>query len=189
MDTVFSSNALEGYSYSLSETRILREDGLTAGGKPLRDAFAVVGLGRAYDYMFSLLHHVGITEHDVVHLHEMLHGSLENDALAGAYRQTPAFISGSRYPVSRPEDIESRMRGLLARVSEERETLHPLVAAARFHKEFVFIHPFSDGNGRIARLVPLAGHPASRFAGQGAFERLKNRQQFYASKGESHVTS
>lgn len=151
--TVFSSNALEGYSYSLSETKILLEDGLTAGGKPLRDAFAVVGLGHAYDHMFSLQHHSGITEQDVLKLHGMLKGSLDNDAVAGAYRRIPVFISGSRYPASRPEDVESRMRGLLARASEERETLHPLVVAARFHKDFVFIHPFSDGNGRIARLA------------------------------------
>lgn len=153
VDTVFSSNALEGYSYSLSETKILLEDGLTAGGKPLRDAFAVVGLGQAYDHMFSLLRHSGITEQDLLTLHGMLKGSLENDAVAGVYRRIPVFISGSRYPVSRPEEVESRMRGLLARTSEERETLHPLVAAARFHKDFVFIHPFSDGNGRIARLA------------------------------------
>ena len=50
VDSVFSSNALEGSSYTLVETKILLEDGLTAGGKPLKDALAVVGLGKAYDH-------------------------------------------------------------------------------------------------------------------------------------------
>ena len=152
VDSVFSSNALEGSSYTLVETKILLEDGLTAGGKPLKDALAAVGLGKAYDHAFSLLRDPGLTKQDLLRLHGMLEGSLENDAVAGAYRQIPVFMTGSCYPVSRPEDIESQMCALLARTIQEREILHPLIAAARFHKDLVCIHPFADGNGRIARL-------------------------------------
>lgn len=150
---VYSSNAIEGCTYTLSETKILLEDGLTAGGKPLKDAYAVTGLARAYDYMFGLLHGAGITEEDLLTMHGLLGGGLENEAVAGTYRDGPIFVTGSRYPVCRPEDIAARMRTLLAREQATRRTTHPLVHAARFHKELVFIHPFADGNGRVARLA------------------------------------
>ena len=52
----YSSTALEGFSYTESETKILLEEGLTVGGKPLRDALAITGHAKAYDAMFSLLH-------------------------------------------------------------------------------------------------------------------------------------
>ena len=52
----WTSNAIEGNTLTESETKILLEDGLTAGGKPLRDTFETIGHARAYDFMFSLLH-------------------------------------------------------------------------------------------------------------------------------------
>ena len=150
---VYSSNAIEGYSYTLSETKILIEDGLTAGGKPLRDAFAVTGLAKAYDYMFSLLHGSGLTEKDLLAMHGMLSNSLENNAKAGAYRDKHVFVTGSRYPVCQPDEIAAHMDALFTRERMTRQDEHPVVHAARFHKDLVFIHPFADGNGRVSRLA------------------------------------
>jgi Fic family protein len=45
------------------------------------------------------------------------------------------------------------MDGLFQWIATEREKFHPVVFAAQLHKRFVFIHPFKDGNGRIARLI------------------------------------
>ena len=47
----WSSNALEGNTLTESETKVLLEDGLTAGGKPLRDTYEAVGHAKAYDFM------------------------------------------------------------------------------------------------------------------------------------------
>lgn len=149
---VFSSNALEGYTYTLSETKILLEDGLTAGGKSMRDAYAVLGHAKAYDYMFQLLHASSISESDLKTMHAMLGESLCNDAIAGEYRQKSAFISGSQYPLTEYQNIPNAIQRLMAYISPQNYTKHPLLRAAQFHKDFVFIHPFADGNGRIARL-------------------------------------
>ena len=46
----YSSNALEGNTLTLTETKVLLEDGLTAGGKPLKDCYEAVGHTKAYDY-------------------------------------------------------------------------------------------------------------------------------------------
>ena len=50
----YSSNALEGNSLTLSETKVLLEDGITVGGKPIRDCYEATGHAKAYDYMLSI---------------------------------------------------------------------------------------------------------------------------------------
>ena len=57
----WTSNALEGNSLAESETKVLIEDGLTIGGRPLRDMFEAVDHAKAYDYMFTLLGNKEIT--------------------------------------------------------------------------------------------------------------------------------
>ena len=52
----------------------------------------------------------------------------------------------------KPEYVESLMNDLFNFMKESKDEIHPLILSSIFHYEFVFIHPFSDGNGRTARL-------------------------------------
>lgn len=148
----WSSNALEGNTLTESETKVLLEDGLTIGGKPLRYTFEAIGHAKAYDFMFTLLKKRTITESDIFTMHRMFYESIESE-YAGKYRDIDVFISGSKYPVAEPKRIQKEMDELFQWIEAEREKLHPVVFAAQLHKRFVFIHPFKDGNGRIARLI------------------------------------
>ncbi|MBS4030662.1 MAG: Fic family protein [Clostridiales bacterium] len=148
----WSSNALEGNILTESETKVLLEDGLTIGGKPLLYTYEAVGHAKAYDFMFTLLRNRTITERDVLTMHQMFYENIEAE-YAGRYRDVYVFISGSKYPVTEPERIQAEMDGLFQWIVNEREQLHPIAFAALLHKRFVFIHPFKDGNGRIARLI------------------------------------
>lgn len=148
----WSSNALEGNTLTESETKVLLEDGLTIGGKPLRYTFEAIGHAKAYDFMFTLLKKRIITESDIFTMHRMFYESIESE-YAGKYRDIDVFISGSKYPVAEPKRIQKEMDDLFQWIEAEREKLHPVVFAAQLHKRFVFIHPFKDGNGRIARLI------------------------------------
>ena len=86
-------------------------------------------------------------------MHRLLGDSLDNDAVAGAYRENRAFITGSSYPVSAPKKIEAEMSALVEQIANNEQDLHPVELAAQLHKSLVFIHPFADGNGRVARLA------------------------------------
>lgn len=148
----WSSNALEGNTLTESETKVLLEDGLTVGGKPLRYTFEAVGHAKAYDFMFTLLGNRTITERNLLTMHQMFYESIESE-YAGKYRDIDVFISGSKYPVAETKRIHSEMDALFHWMATAREKVHPVEFAAQLHKRIVFIHPFKDGNGRIARLI------------------------------------
>ena len=69
----YSSNALEGNSLTISETKILLEDGITVGGRPLKDCYEAVGHGAAYDFMLTLAkqQNLNITEDINRNLHRL----------------------------------------------------------------------------------------------------------------------
>jgi len=148
----WTSNALEGNSLTESETKVLIEDGLTVGGRPLRDMFEAVGHAKAYDYMFTLLGNKEIRKEDILNLHKLFYQNIEEE-FSGKYRDIPVVISGSNYPVTKVESIQSEIEGLCKWINAERKKYHPVEFAALLHKKFVFIHPFKDGNGRVARLL------------------------------------
>ena len=148
----WTSNALEGNSLTESETKVLLEDGLTVGGRPLRDVFEAVDHAKAYDFMFTLMKERRIDECAVLKMHELFYQNIEPE-YAGRYRNVRVIITGSHYPTAAPEKIQKEIDALFAWINKQRDEMHPIEFAAELHKRFVFIHPFKDGNGRVARLL------------------------------------
>ena len=148
----WTSNALEGNSLTETETKIILEDGLTVGGKPLRDTFEAIGHAEAFDFMFTLLREKKITDIDALTMHRMFYKGIDEN-YAGRYRDKPVLITGSKYSVCKVDRIAVEMEKLFAWIKDERGAMHPVEFAAQLHKRFVFIHPFIDGNGRISRLL------------------------------------
>ena len=148
----YTSNALEGNTLTLSETKVILEDGLTVGGHPLRELYEVTGHAKAYDWIWELSQAKSIALEDILELHKLLYGQI-NAACAGVYRTQDVIITGSEYPVTAWQDISSEMDALYRWMKTERGSLHPVIYAAELHRKFVYIHPFIDGNGRTARLI------------------------------------
>ena len=148
----YTSNALEGNSLTESETKVVIEDGLTIEGKPLRDHYEAVGHAKAYDYIYNITEKEGLAEEDILSLHRLFYQQI-NAENAGHYRTVKVYISGSRYAVAAVSKIPAEMRKLVKWYNENEKRLHPIELAAMLHQRFVFIHPFVDGNGRVARLL------------------------------------
>lgn len=154
IEFTYSSNALEGNTLTVSETKILLENGITVGGRPLKDCYEAVGHGAAYDYMLTLARqqNLTITEDVIRNLHRLFYQKVNADQ-AGSYRTIQVYISGTEYIPPAPEDVPRLMAHLADQIHFSQSTLHPVELAAMAHKRFVDIHPFTDGNGRTARLL------------------------------------
>ncbi len=148
----YSTNALEGNTLSLSETKIIIEDGLTIGGKPLKEHYEVVGGAGAYELLFELTQNKAITEESILRLHKELYTPVNNE-VAGKYRDCNVLITGSEFELPRFEAVPQLMKDFIAEIEGKREELHPVALAAWLHERLVSIHPFVDGNGRTARLL------------------------------------
>lgn len=148
----WSSNAIEGNTLTISETKVVLEDGLTVGGHPLRELYETTGHGAAYDFMFSLAESRQIRVRDIREIHRLFYRQIDASR-AGVWRDRPVVVTGSDYVFPLPEDIEGEMRGLETWATENRARLHPVEFAATLHLKLVTVHPFIDGNGRASRLV------------------------------------
>ena len=67
----YSSNALEGNSLTETETKVVIEDGITIGGKPLKDHYEAIGHSEAYDLLYRLARSKEITEKHIKDLHRV----------------------------------------------------------------------------------------------------------------------
>ncbi|WP_440948298.1 Fic family protein [Methanosarcina sp. T3] len=146
----YHSNAIEGNTLTLQETKLILEEGLTIGGKSLREHLEVSNNAKAFDRMEELAKKKRSIDHIVIQeIHEIVTRSILEDA--GRYRTRNVRITGA---VKSPLDwskIVKLMDELIEKVAESKA--HPIETASFLHHRFVEIHPFSDGNGRVARLL------------------------------------
>src|SRR3989338_9023457 len=147
----YSSNAIEGNTLTESETKVVIEDGITIGGKSLREHFEAIGHAKAYDHVYSLLDKP-VSEKDILFLHKLCLEQRDAEN-AGRYRQKNVLITGTDYlPPDyhrRPELMKKHIENLNGNVKDK----HVLAWASDIHAEFESIHTFIDGNGRIGRLL------------------------------------
>ena len=148
----WSSNALEGNTLTEVETKVILEDGLTVGGKPLREIYEAVGHGKAYDYVFSIFRNREITIDGIKTIHKLFYQAIDENN-AGVWRVENVIVTGSGYAFPEPNQLGGLMDELTAWASAARGGFHPVRFAALLHLKFVTVHPFIDGNGRVARLL------------------------------------
>ena len=169
-EILFSANscAIEGNSFTVDDTRILREQGMAMipVGRSLLECTEMADHFRAFDYMVShldspfdeaLLKEINrlVTEHTLSYR--------APEAIAGEY--TTEDMAAGDTVFGNHEELIARVPNLME--STERainEGQHPLIVAAKWHGYYEYLHPFRDGNGRTGRLLSnfillRAGHP------------------------------
>ncbi len=150
VELTYTSNAIEGNTLTRSETAIVLEKGFTVSGKPLRDHMEAVGHKDALDYIRALaLHNEPIHEMAVRQIHHLLLARSAPDH-AGSYSKVQRMISGSSLILPSPGEIGPLMSDFGRWLSEAPVNAETAFAA---HEKLVRIHPFTDGNGRTARLL------------------------------------
>ena len=158
---IYHSNAIEGNLLTVGETRQVVEYGLTITGQPLKDQAEAKNLSHALDFLEELASNPNqpISETDIRQLHLLVLKNID-DANAGKYRTIPVEISGSNFKPPAPESVGPQMRDFGEWLSNASITepgqygqQRGLLNAAIAHTWFVQIHPFVDGNGRVARLL------------------------------------
>ena len=169
-EILFSAHscAIEGNSFTVDDTRILREQGMAMipVGRSLLECNEMADHFRAFDYMAGQLDH----PFDEALLKEVNRLVTEHTL---AYR-TPGSIAGeyTTEDMAAGDTVFGDHEALIARVpslmmSTEKaigDGLHPLIVAAKWHGYYEYLHPFRDGNGRTGRLLSnfillRAGHP------------------------------
>ena len=171
LEANYNSNAIEGNTLTYGETRSLILHGLTAQGKPLRDHLDIEGHDTAVKAIEDAISDDReLNEVFIRNLHRiLLKEPYEKEAKTpegqrviriisiGDYKTTPNNVrtsTGETYFFTPPDQVKSAMTDLIDWYrTKEREREHPIIIAATFHYRFVRIHPFDDGNGRMARLL------------------------------------
>ena len=172
LDWNYNSNAIEGNSLTLGETRSLLLHGLTAAGKPMRDHLDIKGHNEAVLWLEDFVRDERpLTEQFIRGMHEVLLGEayfapsqtaeglpVRKMITPGQYKRQPNNVltaTGELFYFASPEETPARMTDLVDwyRAEEAAPTMPPVALAAEFHYRFVRIHPFDDGNGRMSRLL------------------------------------
>ena len=159
-----TSTALEGNTLSLGETDFILSEGLTIAGKPLKDHREVVGHARAIDIVYTLLDRDRVEDQDLFKLHAAVLTEVVVDIFSpvGAWKREPNSTNTIgpdgrqaiiEFPApDRVPELMQKWLGTFNAVQAATEE-DVLDAYAGLQLEFVSIHPFFDGNGKVARLV------------------------------------
>ena len=181
VELTYTSNAIEGNTLTRIETALVLEKGLTIGGKPLKDHLEAVDHKEALDYVRALAgRDEPLREIDVRQIHQLVLARSESGE-AGRYSLRPRMISGSPFILPSPAEVPALM-GDFARWLAEAPVDYSTAFEA--HARLVTIHPFSDGNGRTARLImnlillrggypPVVVAPEHRLAYLSALQTLQ----------------
>ena len=184
LEWIYNSNGIEGNTLTLKETGVVLE-GITIGGKSIREHFEVINHDKAINYLDDLVKlNNPITEWNIKSIHQLILKGI-NDDNAGRYRRENVAILGATHI---PPDfimIPELMERLVSNYKEW-DKYHPIVKATLLHGELVKIHPFIDGNGRTARLLMNLSLMSSGY--NPVVIKKEDRLEYYEALDKAHTT-
>jgi Fic family protein len=153
LEWTYNSNSIEGNTLNLHETQLILEEGITIGGKSLKEHFEVINHEKAIDYLYSLVNaDYTLRSIDILNLHGYVLKNIE-DEFAGRLRSGGVRIVGANFTPPSAKKVPDLFDELVAFVNDNPLNVNDLVLATLFHHKLVWIHPFFDGNGRTVRLA------------------------------------
>ncbi|MCX6640153.1 MAG: Fic family protein [bacterium] len=156
---VYFTNIFEDSTLTLEETKFYIQTNRMTGGKLEREFHQIRGVMEAITRLRQLLKSGGdLDEKSIKEVHALLTSPIEQADRyhPGEFRTQDGFImakDGARVNFVSHECIPEEMKSLLDWYHSQWGKIHPVEIAARVHYWFILIHPFSDANGRLARLL------------------------------------
>ena len=170
----YHSNSIEGSTLTEPDTAAILFDNVALPNKSLTEQLEAKNHQTALNYLFD---HIAkkekVDESLVLKLHSILMNGVRPDA--GLYRNHAVRILGVSLPTANCASVPTLIPEVMARASEKTDDI--IALSARIHSTFEQIHPFSDGNGRIGRLLMNAMLLNANFA--PAIIRQENKQLYY----------
>ncbi|MEN8219175.1 MAG: Fic family protein [Pseudomonadota bacterium] len=178
----YHSNAIEGNTLTLKETKVALE-GITVGGKTLREHFEAINHRDAIFFVEELVRKQEIfSEWQIKNIHQLILKNIDNEN-AGRYRTINVTIAGAQHMPPDFIQVSQLMENFIRWYQASK--LHPVERAARVHCDFVKIHPFTDGNGRTARLLMNMELMKSGFP--AVVLPVERRLAYYETLDKAHV--
>ena len=202
-----TSTAIEGNTLTLGETAFVIEEGLTISGKPLKDHQEVIGHAKAIDLIYQAV--AGKKDIDEIDLYD-LHTSVITEKVVDIYQKPGEWKQepNGTYTIddndkqvyleyANVKDTPILMKSFNKLLNEykKKATENPLNsndaldAYTDLHAAFVRVHPFYDGNGRMARLlanipVLISGHPPILIPKEDRLQYIRLLGQYQLSIGQ-----
>ena len=146
----YNTQKLEGSTLSLRETANLLEKGITPKEKPIKDSKEAEAHKIVFYNMLS--YEKDLSQQIILQWHKTLFEQTKKD-IAGKIRQHQVGIAGSKFLPPSPVEVYPSLQDFFSWYQKNKSVLHPVELASLIHLKFVTIHPFSDGNGRLSRLI------------------------------------
>ena len=200
-EILFSAHscAIEGNSFSVNDTRELKEKGLGVipQGKTLFEAFEMLDHFKAYEFLFNQPENP-LSEELLKETHRILMEHTLSyrypDAKPGEYTDTDMCAGDTIF--GEHEQLIARVPQLLTSTQRalDEGKVHPMILAARFHGFYEYLHPFRDGNGRIGRLfsnfiLHKAGHSIVIITHESKSEYNNALRQIRTERTDEHLVS
>lgn len=146
-ESVYNSNAIENSTLTLEDTENILA-GFTARAHDVREIFEAKNLAEVTE---ELIRGVGKLDANLIlRLHGMLLRGI-NDDRAGRFRRRGEWVRVGAHMGANPEYVDRLVETIITEYYEDENYFIDRVA--RFHAEYETIHPFSDGNGRVGRVI------------------------------------
>ncbi|HIG98892.1 TPA: Fic family protein [Candidatus Woesearchaeota archaeon] len=146
----YNTNRIEGGTLSLKETADLLQEHITPRNKPVEDVKEAEAHKKAFYEMLN--YRKELTLATVLHWHKLLLQDTKPD-IAGRVRRNQVAIARSKVELPFPAELDTLLHEFFIWYDKNESRINPVAFAALVHLKFVTIHPFSDGNGRISRLM------------------------------------
>lgn len=180
LEMTYNSNAIEGSRMTRNETELAFE-GKTVRGREMFEIFEAVNHRNALLFLLDTVKpRFKITADYILKLHSIVLYNF-NTKLPGKYRTGQVNLTDTTVKLPSAQDVPLRMGKLLKGINTCGSD--PLGKIARDHYEFELIHPFSDGNGRVGRLIMVTQLLSKGFA--PALIQIEDRHSYYMALGKA----